>query len=193
MDLRTTTISSLLFTVALVVPGLTGCDKADANTDAKTHEKDDDPDESKDGTKTVADDNANSAADGGDSGDDSAINLCEAYSSCNACIQGQMLRGKNEGEAETQCSLAVTGCWTTWDKPVKCGEQVFDRQVSDDPDSANLCKAYTSCNDCISGQIGEGKSRGEAETQCGLAVTGCWTTWDKPIKCGDKTYDERPN
>jgi hypothetical protein len=27
----------------------------------------------------------------------------------------------------------------------------------------------------------------------GAAVLGCWTTWDKPIKCGGKAYDEKPS
>ena len=58
-------------------------------------------------------------------------NLCEAYTSCNACIQGQMqTEGKTEGEAETQCGLAVTGCWATWDKPVVCGDQTYDEPPS---------------------------------------------------------------
>lgn len=50
-----------------------------------------------------------------------AINLCAAYDSCDACITGQQSRGNSLGEAQTQCGLAVTGCWTTWEKPVVCG------------------------------------------------------------------------
>jgi hypothetical protein len=56
----------------------------------------------------------------------------------------------------------------------------------------NLCNAYTTCNECIAGQIDDGKSEGEAQTQCGLAVAGCWTTWEKPVVCGEKSYDEQP-
>lgn len=50
-----------------------------------------------------------------------ALNLCAAYDSCDACITGQQSRGNSLGEAQTQCGLAVTGCWTTWEKPVVCG------------------------------------------------------------------------
>ncbi len=57
----------------------------------------------------------------------------------------------------------------------------------------NLCTAYTSCDACIEGEQQQGKTEGEAETVCGLAVTGCWTTWDKPVSCGEDTYEERPN
>ena len=58
--------------------------------------------------------------------------------------------------------------------------------------SHNLCKAYDSCDACIAGQQARGNSKGSAETECGLAVTGCWTTWEKPVVCGEKTYHERP-
>jgi hypothetical protein len=61
---------------------------------------------------------------------DDAINLCEAYAGCNDCIAGQKARGNSEGEAETQCALAVSGCWMTWDKPVVCGESTYDEQPS---------------------------------------------------------------
>ncbi|EDM80139.1 prolyl-tRNA synthetase [Plesiocystis pacifica SIR-1] len=61
-----------------------------------------------------------------------------------------------------------------------------------DGEADNLCTKYTSCSACISGQQSEGKTEGEAETQCGLAVAGCWVTWDKPVVCGDETYDEKP-
>ncbi|NVB40120.1 hypothetical protein G6O69_19900 [Pseudenhygromyxa sp. WMMC2535] len=60
----------------------------------------------------------------------------------------------------------------------------------DGPD--NLCKKYASCNACIAGEQDDGKTEGEAETVCALAVTGCWTTWDKPVVCGEKQYDEKP-
>jgi hypothetical protein len=59
-------------------------------------------------------------------------------------------------------------------------------------DEGNLCTDYTTCNDCIAGLQRKGSTEGEAETQCGAAVLGCWTTWDKPIVCGDKEYDEQP-
>ena len=51
---------------------------------------------------------------------DGPVNLCTKYESCDGCISGQQREGKTEGEAETQCALAVTGCWATWDKPVTC-------------------------------------------------------------------------
>lgn len=63
---------------------------------------------------------------------------------------------------------------------------------ADEGDSSNLCTKYTTCNDCISGQQKTGATEGEAETQCGAAVLGCWTTWDKPIVCGEKTHDNKP-
>jgi hypothetical protein len=127
--------------------------------------------------------------------DDDDTNLCEAYDSCNACIAGQQKRGKTEGEAETQCGLAVIGCWTTWDKPIVCGEDTYDQQPSKSGGEGpiNLCKAYSSCDACIAGQQKRGNTEGEAETQCAFAVAGCWTTWDKPIRCGESQYDERPN
>lgn len=81
------------------------------------------------------------------------------------------------------CALALFGC----DK---------DKAESDKPEDkkgVNLCKDYSTCNECIEGQIARGNSEGEAETQCGAAVTGCWTTWDKPIVCGEKTHDEKPS
>ncbi|MBC8067101.1 MAG: hypothetical protein IAG13_02110 [Deltaproteobacteria bacterium] len=62
----------------------------------------------------------------------------------------------------------------------------------DDSKSTNLCTDYATCDECIAGQQKTGISEGEAETQCGAAVLGCWTTWDKPIVCGDKTHDEKP-
>jgi hypothetical protein len=51
-------------------------------------------------------------------------NLCTEYDTCDACIAGQQTKGKSAGEAETECGAAVTGCWTTWKKPVVChGEE----------------------------------------------------------------------
>lgn len=81
------------------------------------------------------------------------------------------------------CTLALVAC---------------EKKDSSSPDdgsskkeSGNLCVKYSSCNECISGQIAAGKSEGAAETQCGAAVTGCWTTWEKPVKCGGKTHDKK--
>jgi hypothetical protein len=72
-------------------------------------------------------------------------------------------------------------------------EQSNTEDRSKEAEVTNLCSAYTSCNDCIAGQIDSGKSEGEAQTQCGLAVTGCWTTWEKPVVCGERTYDDEPS
>jgi hypothetical protein len=55
---------------------------------------------------------------------------------------------------------------------------------SPDDDDGNLCSDYKTCDECIAGQQKKGATEGEAETQCGAAVLGCWTTWDKPITCG---------
>ncbi len=63
-----------------------------------------------------------------ESKDDGVENLCTKYDSCDACIAGKQAAGADEGTAETQCALAVTGCWTTWDKPITCGAQSFDEQ-----------------------------------------------------------------
>lgn len=71
-------------------------------------------------------------------------------------------------------------------------EKESTRSPGDSDESSNLCTKYTTCNDCIAGQQQGGATEGEAETQCGAAVLGCWTTWDKPIVCGDKTHDEKP-
>ena len=50
--------------------------------------------------------------------------LCSAYASCNECIAGlQKTRGLEEGQAQTECSLAATGCFATWEKPVVCGDE----------------------------------------------------------------------
>jgi len=60
-------------------------------------------------------------------------------------------------------------------------------------DVHNLCADFKSCDECIAGLTSEGDSEAGAKAKCGLAVTGCWTTWDKPIRCGDEEYDERPS
>ena len=57
-------------------------------------------------------------------------------------------------------------------------------------DGGNLCKDYKTCDECIAGQQTKGATEGEAETQCGAAVIGCWTTWDKPIVCAGKEQEE---
>jgi len=78
------------------------------------------------------------------------------------------------------CGLALLGC----DK---------DKASTDSPDegkTGNLCTAYKSCDECIAGQQQKGKTVGEAETQCGAAVTGCWTTWDKPVVCSGKEIEQ---
>lgn len=67
-----------------------------------------------------------------------------------------------------------------------------DKQTksSDSPDSGekkeNLCTDYSTCDECIAGQQAKGKELGAAETECGAAVIGCWTTWEKPITCSGK-------
>ena len=149
--------------------GLAGCDKSQADSQSPNED-------------------AQAAKDS-----DEPVNLCQEYTTCNDCISGEVRRGKTEGEAETACALAVTGCWTTWDKPVVCGEKSYDEEPKEKSASVNLCQDYTTCDDCISGQISRGKTEGEAETECALAVTGCWTTWDKPITCGEYSYDEQPS
>ena len=52
--------------------------------------------------------------------------------------------------------------------------------------SENLCKEYASCNECIAGlQKNRGINEGQAKSECGMAASGCWATWEKPVKCGD--------
>lgn len=53
-------------------------------------------------------------------------------------------------------------------------------------ESGNLCTKYDTCDECIAGQQAEGSSKGSAETECGAAVAGCWTTWEKPVICDGK-------
>ena len=61
-----------------------------------------------------------------------------------------------------------------------------DESDKSDEDSKNLCKAYATCDECIAGQQTKGADKGTAETECGAAVLGCWTTWEKPITCSGK-------
>lgn len=72
-------------------------------------------------------------------------------------------------------------------------EKTETRSPGDEATGTNLCTDYSTCDQCIGGQEKTGISRGEAETQCGAAVLGCWTTWDKPIACGDKKHDKKPD
>lgn len=60
----------------------------------------------------------------------------------------------------------------------------------DDGGSHNLCTEYNTCDECIAGQQRKGKNKGTAETECGAAVTGCWTTWEKPVVCSGKEHAE---
>lgn len=71
-------------------------------------------------------------------------------------------------------------------------EKESSRSPGEESDGSTLCTKYTTCNDCIAGQQQGGATEGEAETQCGAAVLGCWTTWDKPVVCGDKKHDSKP-
>ena len=62
---------------------------------------------------------ASKDADSADS--DKSENLCKEYASCNACIAGlQQNRSLNLEQAKAECSMAASGCWATWEKPVKC-------------------------------------------------------------------------
>ena len=54
---------------------------------------------------------------------------------------------------------------------------------------ANLCRDYLTCDECIEGQQDRGFKKPEAESMCGLAVMGCFTNWEKPIRCGGKDVD----
>ena len=66
-----------------------------------------------------------------------------------------------------------------------------DKQESENPDgSSNLCVKYRTCNECIAGQTAVTDDKGLAQTECALAAAGCWTTWEKPIKCGDEEVTE---
>ena len=56
--------------------------------------------------------------------------------------------------------------------------------------SGNLCEAYETCDECIAGQQAKGKDAGSAESECGAAVTGCWTTWKKPVVCHGKEHKQ---
>jgi hypothetical protein len=57
---------------------------------------------------------------------------------------------------------------------------------------SNLCTKYETCDECIAGERKTGITERAAQTECGAAVLGCWTTWETPIKCGRKTRGEKP-
>ncbi len=95
--------STLLIILAAAPLSLAGCDKSQADADSN---------------EPAASSSSN------------ADNLCTKYDTCDACIAGEQSNGKDEGEAETVCALAVTGCWTTWDKPVTCGSKTYEEQPS---------------------------------------------------------------
>ncbi len=59
--------------------------------------------------------------------------------------------------------------------------------AEDEKSSENLCKEYASCNECIAGlKANRGIDHGKAQTECSLAASGCWATWEKPVKCDDE-------
>lgn len=87
--------------------------------------------------------------------------------------------------ASLALSFTLLGC-------DKSKTQADTSEPASDSETSNLCETYDSCDGCIAGLQAEGKDEGEAETACAMAVTGCWTTWDKPVTCGDETYDEKP-
>jgi len=58
---------------------------------------------------------------GGAAGKKGSRSLCKAFSSCHECIAGlQRNRGISYGQAQSECTLASSGCWVTWKKPIKC-------------------------------------------------------------------------
>ncbi len=62
------------------------------------------------------------------------------------------------------------------------------KKTTSPEDGGNLCTKYSTCDECIAGEQADGASKGEAQTVCGAAVTGCWTTWEKPIVCAGKEH-----
>ena len=70
-----------------------------------------------------------------------------------------------------------------------CDDDASNSPQINDRGKANLCRDYNTCDECIAGQQDRGYEKGEAETMCGAAVMGCFTTWEKPIRCGDKDMD----
>lgn len=71
-----------------------------------------------------------------------------------------------------------------------CDDDASNSPQINDRGKANLCRDYNTCDECIEGQHDRGYKKSEAETMCGAAVMGCFTTWDKPIRCGGKEMDE---
>ena len=78
--------------------------------------------------------------------------------------------------------LALAGCAKPQPATAEPSEDT-NVQAKSETEGINLCEAYTTCDECIDGQVSRGNTQGEAQTQCGLAVTGCWATWDKPVTC----------
>ncbi len=83
-------------------------------------------------------------------------------------------------------ALTVLGAGLGLHAACESGKQTRTPGDDQDQQAANLCTEYDTCDACIAGQERKGNSRGAAETECGAAVLGCWTTWDKPITCGGK-------
>lgn len=59
-------------------------------------------------------------------------------------------------------------------------------------EGSTLCTEYGTCDECIAGEMAKGKSESAADTECGAAVIGCWTTWKKPVVCHGKEHKEKP-
>jgi hypothetical protein len=77
--------------------------------------------------------------------------------------------------------IFALGMWCGCSGAGKEGDTAGDKQGSE-----NLCKEYTSCNECIAGlQKNRGIDHGQAQSECSMAASGCWTTWEKPVKCGE--------
>lgn len=89
------------------------------------------------------------------------------------------------------CAVAAVACNDNKSE-TNTPQASADRGAPDSGDDSTLCTKYANCDACIAGEQREGMTEGEAESACALAVTGCWVTWDKPITCGAKTYDEQP-
>lgn len=63
-----------------------------------------------------------------------------------------------------------------------------EKKTNSPDEGGNLCTTYSTCDECIAGQQANGASKGAAQTECGAAVAGCWTTWEKPIVCDGKEH-----
>lgn len=71
---------------------------------------------------------------------------------------------------------------------VSVGCEKQSNAPGDGDKSTNLCTEYSTCDECIAGQQAKGETKGSAQTECGAAVTGCWTTWEKPVVCDGKEH-----